>query len=99
MIINRVLKANTANLYCVHMCKIFSSEMKIFFILFYARHSEDMCAKYGRSRMNDVHTICPADFVGLPAKIVWSTTFFSKKKAILYDFCISHCLANLGVST
>ena len=34
MIINRVLKANTANLHCVHMCKIFSSEMKIFFILF-----------------------------------------------------------------
>ena len=39
-----------------------------------------MCAKYGKSRMNDVHTICPADFAGLPAKIVWPTTFFSKKK-------------------
>ena len=34
MIINRVLKANTVNLHCVRMCKIFSSEMKIFFILF-----------------------------------------------------------------
>ena len=34
MIINRVLKANTANLHCVRMCKIFLSEMKIFFILF-----------------------------------------------------------------
>ena len=31
---NRVLKANAANLYCVHMHKIFLSEMKIFFILF-----------------------------------------------------------------
>ena len=34
MIINRVLKANIVYLYCVHMCKIISSEMKIFFILF-----------------------------------------------------------------
>ena len=34
MIINRVLKATTANLYCVCMHKIFSSEMKIVFILF-----------------------------------------------------------------
>ena len=34
MIINRVLKANTANLYCVHMRKIILSEMKIFSILF-----------------------------------------------------------------
>ena len=34
MIINRVLKANTVNLYCVHMYKIFLSEMRIFFILY-----------------------------------------------------------------
>ena len=34
MIINRVLKANTVNLYCVHMRKIILSEIKIFFILF-----------------------------------------------------------------
>ena len=58
-----------------------------------------MCAKYGRSRMNDVHTISPTDFVGLPAKIVWPTTFFLKKKAIFYDFCIGHCPADLAVST
>ena len=44
--------------------------------IIYDRHNEVMCAKYGRSRMNDVHTICLADSVGLPAKIVWSTTFF-----------------------
>ena len=50
--------------------------------IIYDRHSGDMCAKYGRSRMNDVHTICPTDLVSLPAKSVWSTTFFSKKKAI-----------------
>ena len=41
-----------------------------------------MCAKYGRSRMNDVCTVCLANFVGLPAKVVWLTTFFLKKKAI-----------------
>ena len=49
--------------------------------IIYARHSEDMCAKYGRSRMNDAHTICLANFASLPAKIIWPTTFFSKKKA------------------
>ena len=49
--------------------------------IIYARHSEDMCAKYGRSRMNDVHTICLADFVSLPTKIIQLTTFFLKKKA------------------
>ena len=50
--------------------------------IIYARHSEDMCAKYGRSRMNDVHTVFLTNFVSLPAKIVRLTTFFSKKKAI-----------------
>ena len=41
-----------------------------------------MCAKYDRSRMNDACTVCPADFVSLPAKVIWPTTFFSKKKVI-----------------
>ena len=41
-----------------------------------------MCAKYGRSRMNDVHTISPTDFVGPPAKIVWSTAFFLDSESI-----------------
>ena len=41
-----------------------------------------MCAKYGRSRMNDACTIGPADSVICPAKVVWLTTFFSKKKVI-----------------
>ena len=48
--------------------------------IIYARHSEDMCSKYGIPRMNDVHTICPADFASLPAKVIWPTTFFLKKK-------------------
>ena len=46
------------------------------------RHSEVMCAKYGRSRMNDAHTVCPANFVCLPAKVIQLTAFFSKKKVI-----------------
>ena len=41
-----------------------------------------MCAKYDRSRMNDVLTVCLANFVGLPAKVVWPTAFFLKKKVI-----------------
>ena len=62
------------------------------------RHSEVMCAKYGRSRMNDACAVCLANFVGLPAKVIWPTAFFLKKKAILYGFCVGHQLANLGVS-
>ena len=34
------------------------------------RHSEVMCAKYGRSRMNNACTVCLANFVSLPAKVV-----------------------------
>ena len=41
-----------------------------------------MCAKYGRSGMNDACTIGLADFVSLPAKVIQLTTFFFKKKAI-----------------
>ena len=41
-----------------------------------------MCAKYGRSRMNDVHTIGPTDSVGRPVKVVRSTALLSKKKMI-----------------
>ena len=46
------------------------------------RHSEVMCAKYGRSRMNDACTVCLADFVSLPAKVIWPTALFLKKKVI-----------------
>ena len=46
------------------------------------RHSEVMCAKYGRSRLNNVCTVCLADFVSLPAKVVQPTAFFLKKKVI-----------------
>ena len=41
-----------------------------------------ICAKYHSSNVNNVHTTCPANIVGLPAKVVWLTTFFLKKKMI-----------------
>ena len=50
--------------------------------IIYDRHDEDMCAKYGRSRISDAHTISPANFVGLPAKVVQAIAFFLKKKLI-----------------
>ena len=42
----------------------------------------DYGCKYYNSSMNDACTIYPADIVGHPAKVVWPTTFFSKKKTI-----------------
>ena len=45
------------------------------------RHSEVICAKYGISRMNDAHTVCPADFVSLPAKVVWPIAFLSNSES------------------
>ena len=41
-----------------------------------------MCAKYYSSSKSDAHTVCPADSVSLPAKVVWLTTFFLKKEVI-----------------
>ena len=61
-----------------------------------------MCAKYGRSRMNDVHTISPTDLVGHPAKVVRSTTFFLKKKAFFVRLLhqpLASQLVGLGLST
>ena len=79
--------------------EIFLNLFKEKFYIIYASHSENMCAKYGRSRMNDAHTISPADFVGLPAKSYGRQPSFWILSQFLYDFCISHWLANLGVST
>ena len=62
-------------------------------------YSEVLNAKYGRSRMNDACTVCPADFVCLPAKVIWLTTFFLKKKVIFVQLCVSCWPANLGVSS
>ena len=46
----------------------------------YASHGKNMCIKYGRSRMNDAHTMSTADLVGLAAKVARSTALFPKKK-------------------
>ena len=39
-------------------------------------------AKYESSIMNDAHTNYLADIVSLPAKVIWATAFFFKKKVI-----------------
>ena len=46
------------------------------------KYNEIIGAKYDSSIMNDVHTVCLVDFVSLPAKVIWPTTFFLKKKMI-----------------
>ena len=66
----------------MHIQKIFYNLFEEFLYIINDRYSEVMHAKYGRSRMNDACTVCLADFVGLPTKVIWPTTFFSKKKAI-----------------
>ena len=57
-----------------------------------------MGAKYYNSSMNGACTIYLANIISCPAKVIWLTAFFLKKKMILYSFCVSHQLANLGVS-
>ena len=65
----------------MHTKNILDLFKELFYII-YNRHSGDICAKYGRSRMNDAHTICLTDFVGLPAKIVWLLALFSNSESI-----------------
>ena len=60
--------------------------IKRFLYIINDRYSGVMCAKYDRSRMNDVHTVCPADFVSPPAKVVWLTTILFEKES---NFCMA----------
>ena len=53
------------------------------------RHSEVICAKYGRSRMNDRHMVCPAYFVGPPCKSCTADHILFKKES---DFCMAFVL-------
>ena len=62
-------------------------------------YGEIICAKYDGSRMNNVCTVCPANDVGLPAKVIRPTKFFLKKKVILYGFCVGHWPADMRVSS
>ena len=58
--------------------------------IIYDRHSGDMCAKYGRSGMNDAHTISPADPVSHPAKVIRSDHILFEKESV---FCMTFTLA------
>ena len=53
-------------------------------------------AKYDSSIMNDAHINYPANIVGLPAKVVWLTTFFSKKKTIFVWLLCQPLASQLG---
>ena len=69
----------------MHMQSITSNILNLidkFLYIINNRYSEIICAKYDSSIMNDVHTVCLADYVGLPAKVIWPTMFFSKKKVV-----------------
>ena len=46
------------------------------------KHCLITCAKYYSSSLNNAHTIYPANIVSPPAKVIWLTAFFSKKKMI-----------------
>ena len=72
-------------LHCVHILSITYNILILirnFLYIINDRYSGVMCAKNDRSRMNNACTVCLANFVSLPAKVVWLTTFFSKKKMI-----------------
>ena len=56
--------------------------IKKFLYIINDRYSEVMYAKYCRSRMNNACTVCLADFVGLPAKVIWPTAFFLNSELI-----------------
>ena len=52
------------------------------------KHYLITCAKYYSSNMNDAYTIYLANIVSSPAKVVWPTAFFLKKKTIfIWLFC------------
>ena len=62
-------------------------------------YSEVLIAKYSGSRMNDAHTVCPADFASLPAKVIWPTAFFSNSASIFVQLLCWPLPVKLGVST
>ena len=69
----------------MHMQSIMSNILKLiekFLYIINNRYSEIICAKYDNSVMNDACTVCLADYVSLPAKVIWLTAFFLKKKVI-----------------
>ena len=69
-------------MYAAHYTKIILNNLKNLLDIIIKEHYLIMCAKYYSSVMNNVHTKCPANNVGLPAKVIWPTMFFLKKKMI-----------------
>ena len=72
-------------LFCEHMRFIMLNILILienFLYIINNRYVEIICARYDGSWMNDACTVCLADFVGLPAKVIQPTTFSLKKKAI-----------------
>ena len=63
------------------------------------RYIEIINAKYDSSVMNNVLTTSATDFVGLPAKVAWPTTFFFKKKAIFVWLLHWHWPTDLEVGS
>ena len=53
-------------------------------------------AKYYSSNMNDAYTIYPANIVSPPAKVVWPTAFFLKKKTIFIQLLCWLSAGQLG---
>ena len=68
-------------MHAVHYKNIFNL-IENFLDIIINKHYLNTCAKYYSSNMNDVHSVYPADIVSLPAKVVWPTVFFLKKKMI-----------------
>ena len=63
---------------------------KEFLYIINDKYSEVMCAKYGRSRMNDACTVCLANFVSLPTKVDMADCILFEKES---DFCMAFVLA------
>ena len=67
--------------YAVYYMEYFEFKWEILYII-NKRYSENIYAKYDSSIMNDVQTVCLADYVSLPAKVIQLTAFFMKNKVI-----------------
>ena len=45
--------------------------------------------------MNDALTASPADFAGLPAKVIWPIAFFFKKRTIFVKIIVNYSFETL----
>ena len=68
-------------MHAVHYVEYFNLTENLFDII-NNKHCLITHAKYYSSSLNDAHTIYLADIVSPSAKVIWLTTFFSKKNMI-----------------